>query len=233
MGKNYNDMRLRDRIIRDVGISRIPCDNIPPSAESRQRLWNRIEEYEETQKRRKNTKKILSRTTISLAAVIILFSVTVFSVPALRVRLLGFSYTPSLSGNEYIINQNGGTITIQVTGFYLPAYIPDGYVYESLSDGQLQKSIRFQKDGGMLEFSQQMIETTGMKDIETAEVKQVPINDGLGTFTYKEEQIELMWGVEDYLFTITADKTETLTEKELITMAESVSLPLKTEGDSR
>ena len=96
-------------------------------------------------------------------------------------------------------------------------------VYESLSDGQLQKSIRFQKDGGMLEFSQQMIETAGMKDIETAEVKQVPINDELGTFTYKEEQIELIWGVGEYLFTITADRTETLTEKELITMAESVS----------
>lgn len=223
MGKNYDDMKLRDRIIRDVGSSRIPCDNIPPSAESKQRLWRRIEEYEEKQKRGTNIKKVLSRATVSLASVIILFSITVFSVPALRVRLFGFSYTPSLSGNEYIINQNGGTITIQVTGFYLPAYIPDGYVYESLSDGQLQKSIRFQKDGGMLEFSQQMIETAGMKDIETAEVKQVPINDELGTFTYKEEQIELIWGVGEYLFTITADRTETLTEKELITMAESVS----------
>ena len=30
MGKNYDDMKLRDRIIRDVGSSRIPCDNIPP-----------------------------------------------------------------------------------------------------------------------------------------------------------------------------------------------------------
>ena len=223
MGKNYDDMKLRDRIIRDVGSSRIPCDNVPPSAESKQRLWRRIEEYEEKQKRGTNTKKVLSRATVSLAAVIILFSITVFSVPALRARLLGYSYMPSLSGNEYIINQNGGTITIQVTGFYLPAYIPDGYVYESISDGQIEKTIRFQKDGKLLEFSQQAVETSGMKDVEKAEVKQVPINDELGTFTYKEEQIELIWGVGEYLFTITADRTETLTEKELITMAESVS----------
>ena len=96
-------------------------------------------------------------------------------------------------------------------------------MYESISDGQIEKTIRFQKDGKLLEFSQQAVETSGMKDVEKAEVKQVPINDGLGTFTYKEEQIELIWGVEDYLFTITADRTEALTEKELIAMAESVS----------
>ena len=168
----------------------------------------------------------IRRTVAKIAAVIIIFlaisAVTVWSVDAWRVNVLNFitevgkkSTTIRFEGGEtadsHFLHEN--------RGIYLPTYIPDDYIPESIEKvGEVYFVVYVNDAGEIIELMRLSGSTTVGIDSENAYTEQFLVNDEHAQYYFKNETGTLLFKYNENAFLVSG----LITKDELIRMAESV-----------
>lgn len=164
---------------------------------------------------------------VILLVFILLFSVSVFTVQAVRTEVLNMilhmedKYTEiRLGDKENIIGDN---LYINWVNAYAPVYIPEGYSIRSLSNGKNIKTIEYTNENeGIIIFHQMDENVTNTIDTEDAEIEKVTIQGKEGLLINKNGLITAAWNTDLYMFTLSA-KAEELHDEDVLKIAESVA----------
>lgn len=235
-------MKLTDEILkravseaRDESLSRLPQET------GDHRFSEQFEREMDDLLRRRPARRFrrrFGRVAAVTAAALVLLSVTVMSVEALRVRFFrlvsekapeytAFSYQADAAASAAAEKQ----IQSATENFepYAPRYLPRGYVLEHSFGGAAVKSAVYrksgEKQGPKIVFTQGIMGTgTTAVDTENASVKEILIGDEKATFISKKEMNALVWNNDVYSFVliVEAPEKEKIPEKETIRIAESV-----------
>ncbi|MGN1028095.1 MAG: DUF4367 domain-containing protein [Faecousia sp.] len=144
----------------------------------------------------RRNQKTLRRLAAVFAVVILTGSVLVTQVDAVRVPVMNFFITVREEFSEIgIFQPEKQTSLSEKYDVYLPAYVPDGFVTESVEEGKNYITVRYSKDDESgdfytLRFSSETL--NGAYDTEDAEVTEITIQG------YPAVLIEKMIGEDEY-----------------------------------
>lgn len=177
-------------------------------------------------RRKKQAPKILRRTLVAVASVVIVFSTMMLTVQAFRIQVLNFliniepKYT-SLGLNSSNNDQSSGKLVVNWANAYMPTYIPKGYKIGSISSTESTKKIVFNNlnnDSTVL-YTDYISPYSIAIDTEGASLIQSIIISGQeGTLAVKGSTTTVAWKIDDHLFTIQGQ----LSTDEVTKMAEGV-----------
>lgn len=172
-------------------------------------------------KRLSSIKKFSKRVAIFIIVLISAMSAVVFTVEAVRVRVLNFFIEINEKYTEVRVDEvNGNYITpeLEWESYYVPEHIPDGYFYEGSVDGGSIKILKYNDGENQIVFTQARNSTDIQLDTEDAEVRTVLIDGNEGQIITKGDRVMFFWYNDEKSFTIKGQ----VSEDEVIRIIESL-----------
>lgn len=238
--EKYNNNEESNRIMEVyyASIGRVHINNIAKELESKKEEIEKIElpasldawveEYARKEIKEKNRKKRLSsikkfskRAAIFIIVLMSAMTTLMFTVEAVRIRVLNFFIEINEKYTEVRVNEvteDNITPVLEWENYYIPEYTPDRYFYEGSVDGGLIKILKYNDGENQIIFTQARNGTSIQLDTEDAVVSTVMIDGTEGQLIIKGDRVMLFWYNDDKSFTITGY----VSEDEVIRMMESL-----------
>ena len=176
------------------------------------------------EKRRKlliSMKRFSKRAAIIILVFITVMSTIIFSVEAVRIRVLNFFIEKNEKYTEIRIdekNSNNLTSELDWENYYSPSYMPKGYFFDSSKNLGNIKVLKYTDGENQIIFTQAKNGTDFQLDTEDAEIKEVVIAGNAGQFIIKGDKVILFWYNDEASFNIIGH----VNREEIQMIAESV-----------
>ncbi|NTV91485.1 MAG: DUF4367 domain-containing protein [Clostridiales bacterium] len=173
------------------------------------------------------TRKVFKRTITVIAALFVLFSISIMSVSAFRIKIFNLiidvneKYTSfQLQGTEEPSTES--QLPADWKSAYGPTYVPEGYRASYVNNTVPIKIILFSntKDSSLeIVYSEYGVDSNLSIDTENADYsKDITINDNDGMIVEKAGMVTAIWKMEDRMFTVQGR----ISREEILKIAESV-----------
>lgn len=192
------------------------------------RVYKSIQEIENNKKTnfKRFYDKVLRTKAHKAATIFIILAISMavltVSVEAFRVRV----YNMILEQREKYLEirlaeeDTGGTNEDELSGHYVPGYIPEGFGLESAGGSGETATFTYKNESNQrIFFDQAPNGTTYQLDSEDAVIEDIIINGYKGVSLTKGERITLFWNSEETSFVMISD----IEHEELIKVAESIT----------
>lgn len=197
-----------------------------------------IKEFEKISKKQLHKKKIKSlsfklkvyRTATALGVLLLIFNVSVVSVPAMKEKTLEFfmkTYNDHTDMGKYpgekvedVKNVSDDRFTIKLSKEYEITYLPEGFKLGDMSKDETGWEANYYNEDEVITFSQSSLNGTDLSiDTENTKNTYVDINGQQAFVTEKDEQISVTWRVDENIIRVTSIGVK---KAELIKVAKSV-----------
>ena len=197
-----------------------------------------IKEFEKISKKQLHKKKIKSlsfklkvyRTATALGVLLLIFNVSVVSVPAMKEKTLEFfmkTYNDNTDIGKYpgekvedVKNVSDDRFTIKLSKEYEITYLPKGFKLGDMSKDETGWEANYYNEDEVITFSQSSLNGTDLSiDTENTKNTYVDINGQQAFVTEKDEQISVTWRVDENIIRVTSIGVK---KAELIKVAKSV-----------
>ena len=197
-----------------------------------------IKEFEKISKKQLHKKKIKSlsfklkvyRTATALGLLLLIFNVSVVSVPAMKEKTLEFfmkTYNDHTDIGKYpgekvedVKNVSDDRFTIKLSKEYEITYLPKGFKLGDMSKDETGWEANYYNEDEVITFSQSSLNGTDLSiDTENTKNTYVDINGQQAFVTEKDEQISVTWRVDENIIRVTSIGVK---KAELIKVAKSV-----------
>ena len=197
-----------------------------------------IKEFEKISKKQLRKKKIKSlnfklkvyRTATALGVLLLIFNVSVVSVPAMKEKTLEFfmkTYNDHTDIGKYpgekvedVKNVSDDRFTIKLSKEYEITYLPEGFKLGDMSKDETGWVANYYNEDEVITFSQSSLNGTDLSiDTENTKNTYVDINGQQAFVTEKDEQISVTWRVDENIIRVTSIGVK---KAELIKVAKSV-----------
>lgn len=197
-----------------------------------------IKEFEKISKKQLHKKKIKSlsfklkvyRTATALGVLLLIFNVSVVSVPAMKEKTLEFfmkTYNDHTDIGKYpgekvedVKNVSDDRFTIKLSKEYEITYLPEGFKLGDMSKDETGWGANYYNEDEVITFSQSSLNGTDLSiDTENTKNTYVDINGQQAFVTEKDEQISVTWRVDENIIRVTSIGVK---KAELIKVAKSV-----------
>lgn len=197
-----------------------------------------IKEFEKISKKQLRKKKIKSlnfklkvyRTATALGVLLLIFNVSVVSVPAMKEKTLEFfmkTYNNHTDIGKYpgekvedVKNVSDDRFTIKLSKEYEITYLPEGFKLGDMSKDETGWEANYYNEDEVITFSQSSLNGTDLSiDTENTKNTYVDINGQQAFVTEKDEQISVTWRVDENIIRVTSIGVK---KAELIKVAKSV-----------
>ena len=197
-----------------------------------------IKEFEKISKKQLRKKKIKSlnfklkvyRTATALGVLLLIFNISVESVPAMKEKTLEFfmkiyndhTYIGKYPGEkvEDVKNVSDDRFTIKLSKEYEITYLPEGFKLGDMSKDETGWEANYYNEDEVITFSQSSLNETDLSiDTENTKNTYVDINGQQAFVTEKDEQISVTWRVDENIIRVTSIGVK---KAELIKVAKSV-----------
>lgn len=197
-----------------------------------------IKEFEKISKKQLHKKKIKSlsfklkvyRTATALGVLLLIFNVSVVSVPAMKEKTLEFfmkTYNDHTDIGKYpgekvedVRNVSDDRFTIKLSKEYEITYLPKGFKLGDMSKDETGWEANYYNEDEVITFSQSSLNGTDLSiDTENTKNTYVDINGQQAFVTEKDEQISVTWRVDENIIRVTSIGVK---KAELIKVAKSV-----------
>ena len=197
-----------------------------------------IKEFEKISKKQLHKKKIKSlsfklkvyRTATALGVLLLIFNVSVVSVPAMKEKTLEFfmkTYNDHTDIGKYpgekvedVKNVSDDRFTIKLSKEYEITYLPEGFKLGDMSKDETGWEANYYNEDEVITFSQSSLNGTDLSiDTENTKNTYVDINGQQAFVTEKDEQISVTWSVDENIIRVTSIGVK---KAELIKVAKSV-----------
>ncbi|ADY54475.1 hypothetical protein Sgly_0104 [Syntrophobotulus glycolicus DSM 8271] len=172
--------------------------------------------------------RYLNKAAIIFLFIIILLSISVVTIEAVRIKVLNLFINMQEKYTEIRLEDRGGeniagnNIYINWDNAYAPTDIPLGYSISNLLNNKSFKTIEYTNDNnGIIIFQQFDDDVISNVDTENADsIEKIKIQGHEGLFVNKDGKQTITWGNDTYIFSITTN----LQKEDIIKIAESVNL---------
>lgn len=197
-----------------------------------------IKEFEKISKKQLRKKKIKSlsfklkvyRTATALGVLLLIFNISVVSVPAMKEKTLEFfmkTYNDHTDIGKYpgekvedVKNVSDDRFTIKLSKEYEITYLPEGFKLGDMSKDETGWEANYYNEDEVITFSQSSLNGTDLYiDTENTKNTYVDINGQQAFVTEKDEQISVTWRVDENIIRVTSIGVK---KAELIKVAKSV-----------
>lgn len=197
-----------------------------------------IKEFEKISKKQLHKKKIKSlsfklkvyRTATALGVLLLIFNISVVSVPAMKEKTLDFfmkTYNDHTDIGKYpgekvedVKNVSDDRFTIKLSKEYEITYLPEGFKLGDMSKDETGWEANYYNEDEVITFSQSSLNGTDLSiDTENTKNTYVDINGQQAFVTEKDEQISVTWRVDENIIRVTSIGVK---KAELIKVAKSV-----------
>ena len=197
-----------------------------------------IKEFEKISKKQLRKKKIKSmnfklkvyRTATVLGVLLLIFNISVVSVPAMKEKTLEFfmkTYKDHTDIGKYpgekvedVKNVSDDRFTIKLSKEYEITYLPEGFKLGDMSKDETGWEANYYNEDEVITFSQSSLNGTDLSiDTENTKNTYVDINGQQAFVTEKDEQISVTWRVDENIIRVTSIGVK---KAELIKVAKSV-----------
>ena len=197
-----------------------------------------IKEFEKISKKQLRKKKIKSlnfklkvyRTATALGVLLLIFNISVVSVPAMKEKTLEFFmkiYNDHTDIGKYpgekvedAKNVSDDRFTIKLSKEYEITYLPEGFKLGDMSKDETGWEANYYNEDEVITFSQSSLNGTDLSiDTENTKNTYVDINGQQAFVTEKDEQISVTWRVDENIIRVTSIGVK---KAELIKVAKSV-----------
>ena len=197
-----------------------------------------IKEFEKISKKQLHKKKIKSlsfklkvyRTATALEVLLLIFNISVVSVPAMKEKTLEFfmkTYNDHTDIGKYpgekvedVKNVSDDRFTIKLSKEYEITYLPEGFKLGDMSKDETGWEANYYNEDEVITFSQSSLNGTDLSiDTENTKNTYVDINGQQAFVTEKDEQISVTWRVDENIIRVTSIGVK---KAELIKVAKSV-----------
>ena len=197
-----------------------------------------IKEFEKISKKQLRKKKIKSlnfklkvyRTATALGVLLLIFNISVVSVPAMKEKTLEFfmkTYNDHTDIGKYpgekvedVKNVSDDRFTIKLSKEYEITYLPEGFKLGDMSKDETGWEANYYNEDEVITFSQSSLNGTDLSiDTENTKNTYVDINGQQAFVTEKDEQISVTWRVDGNIIRVTSIGVK---KAELIKVAKSV-----------
>ena len=197
-----------------------------------------IKEFEKISKKQLRKKKIKSlnfklkvyRTATALGVLLLIFNISVVSVPAMKEKTLEFfmkTYNDHTDIGKYpgekvedVKNVSDDRFTIKLSKEYEITYLPEGFKLGDMSKDETGWEANYYNEDEVRPFSQSSLNGTDLSiDTENTKNTYVDINGQQAFVTEKDEQISVTWRVDENIIRVTSIGVK---KAELIKVAKSV-----------
>lgn len=137
-----------------------------------------------------------------LAAVLVISVTSAFAtVQMIRVGILKLDIQAYDDRTEFQLLQTGETMEVPEgwAGVFYPAYIPKGFVFSHLDEGE---AVYFDASGNYMEFREATYGTGIAIDTEDAQVSTIYLHDTTATVVEKNGRASVIWAEHNRLFTL-------------------------------
>jgi hypothetical protein len=186
-------------------------------------FFDYIEKEKRVEKRKKlfsNSKQFSKRAAILILVLIAAMSALMFTVEAVRVRVLNFFIERNEKYTEVRIDEEGGDLTPNQDweSYYIPEYLPEGYFFESSEAIGSLKVLKYTNEENHIIFTQANNGTDIQLDTEDAVVEEVNLDGKEGMIITEGDRVMLFWYNEEASFTLIGHEDK----EEILKAAESV-----------
>ena len=197
-----------------------------------------IKEFEKISKKQLRKKKIKSmnfklkvyRTATVFGVLLLIFNISVVSVPAMKEKTLEFfmkTYKDHTDIGKYpgekvedVKNVSDDRFTIKLSKEYEITYLPEGFKLGDMSKDETGWEANYYNEDEVITFSQSSLNGTDLSiDTENTKNTYVDINGQQAFVTEKDEQISVTWRVDENIIRVTSIGVK---KAELIKVAKSV-----------
>ena len=197
-----------------------------------------IKEFEKISKKQLRKKKIISlsfklkvyRTATALGVLLLIFNISVVSVPAMKEKTLEFfmkTYDDHTDIGKYpgekvedVKNVSDDRFTIKLSKEYEITYLPKGFKLTNMNKDETGWNADYYNEDKLITFSQSSLNGTDLSiDTENTKNTYVDINGQQAFVTEKDEQISVTWRVDENIIRVTSIGVK---KAELIKVAKSV-----------
>lgn len=197
-----------------------------------------IKEFEKISKKQLRKKKIKSlnfklkvyRTATALGVLLLIFNISVVSVPAMKEKTLEFfmkTYNDHTDIGKYpgekvedVKNVSDDRFTIKLSKEYEITYLPEGFKLGDMSKDETGWEANYYNEDEVITFSQSSLNGTDLSiDTENTKNTYVDLNGQQAFVTEKDEQISVTWRVDENIIRVTSIGVK---KAELIKVAKSV-----------
>lgn len=156
------------------------------------------------------SKRAIRKGAIVLAAVFVLFAISMITVSAFRNQIFRFVLDITEEFTIFQLHKNEGDTNSQLIedweNAYMPTYVPEGYVTGELyfgSDTKLITFIHSQDENQNIYYSEYAGSSTIALDTENADmVEPVDIRGTEGMVVLKGDRVTIIWTIDDKMFTV-------------------------------
>ena len=182
-----------------------------------------IKEFEKISKKQLHKKKIKSlsfklkvyRTATALGVLLLIFNVSVVSVPAMKEKTLEFfmkTYNDNTDIGKYpgekvedVKNVSDDRFTIKLSKEYEITYLPKGFKLGDMSKDETGWEANYYNEDEVITFSQSSLNGTDLSiDTENTKNTYVDINGQQAFVTEKDELISVTWRVDENIIRVTS-----------------------------
>ena len=200
-----------------------------------------IKEFEKISKKQLRKKKIKSlsfklkvyRTATALGVLLLIFNVSVVSVPAMKEKTLEFfmkTYNDHTDIGKYpgekvedVKNVSDDRFTIKLSKEYEITYLPKGFKMRDMTKDETScgaNYYNYNNGDELIMFSQSSLNGTDLSiDTENTENTYVDINGQQALVTEKENLVNMVWRVDENIITVSGID---VSKEEIIKVARSV-----------
>ncbi|WP_370801859.1 DUF4367 domain-containing protein [Eubacterium ventriosum] len=197
-----------------------------------------IKEFEKISKKQLRKKKIKSlnfklkvyRTATALGVLLLIFNISVVSVPAMKEKTLEFfmkTYNDHTDIGKYpgekvedVKNVSDDRFTIKLSKEYEITYLPKGFKMTNMNKDEAGWSADYYNEDKLIMFSQSSLNGTDLSiDTENTKNTYVDINGQQAFMTEKENLVNMVWRVDENIITVSGID---VSKKEIIKVARSV-----------
>lgn len=197
-----------------------------------------IKEFEKISKKQLRKKKIKSlnfklkvyRTATALGVLLLIFNVSVVSVPAMKEKTLEFfmkTYNDHTDIGKYpgekvedVKNVSDDRFTIKLSKEYEITYLPEGFKLGDMHKDEIGWEANYYNEDKLITFSQSSLNGTDLSiDTENTKNTYVDINGQQAFMTEKENLVNMVWRVDENIITVSGID---VSKEEIIKVARSV-----------
>ena len=197
-----------------------------------------IKEFEKISKKQLCKKKIKSlsfklkvyRTATALGVLLLIFNISVVSVPAMKEKTLEFfmkTYDDHTDIGKYpgekvedVKNVSDDRFTIKLSKEYEITYLPKGFKLRDMHKDEIGWEANYYNEDKLITFSQSSLNGTDLSiDTENTKNTYVDINGQQAFMTEKENLVNMVWRVDEIIITVSEID---VSNKAIIKVARSV-----------
>ncbi|MBN2285978.1 MAG: DUF4367 domain-containing protein [Tissierellales bacterium] len=212
-----------NNLINDLDNRQDEIDKVEVPASLDKWFYNYVKKRRKDEKRKKmltDFRRFSQKAAVIVLVILTAMSAVIFSVEAIRVRVLNFFMEKNEKYTEVRIDSNNGKLTpVQDwDSYYSPEYLPEGYFFSEASDGGLIKVLEYTDGVNQIVITQGGSDSGIQLDTEDAVVTEVTIDGNEGLLVIKDDWTMLFWHNDDSSFTIYGR----INEEEIIKISENI-----------